>query len=222
MSDIRKRVRLVREDYAERPDYDAQMPIIYVEYRHGARPVAGKDYLPSEGNINSAWRYFDREDFERWLTAFVGPHSQFSAYDDRDGYYYRVATPEWRDAMGLTDEYMTGAGLTMATLLEGPDDYEHWVNGETYGCIPEKLVGYVPVIDSGSDEIADDVDWSAIDYRWEGDDEVGSCWGFYGRDYAIEAALNEFYNQAEEFIVVDEDGNEVQRSQAAQRQKEEA
>lgn len=221
MTDIRKRVRIVQDNDAEAPDYDAQTPVIYVEYRRGARPVAGKEYLPDEAYINRAWRYFDREKFERWLTAFVGPHEQFTG-EDRDGYYYRVATPEWREMVGLTDEYLEANGIGIEEVLEGPDDYEHWANGETYGCIPEKLVGYVPVIDSGSDEIADEVEWSAIDYRWEGDPEESACWGYYGRDYVIEAALNEFYNQAEEFAVVDEDGNEIQRSQAAQRQKEEA
>lgn len=200
MTTITRRVRLAYDEDNSGPDYDAQMPVIYVEYRGGPSIVHGREYLPDAANLRNAWNYLSRDDFERWLRINVGPIETFSG-NDRSGYYIRIAAPGWRKVIGLTDEYLAENGYVMEQILKGPDDWEFFARGEVYGIIVEERVHYVAVDDDG-----DALDGSDK-YEWEHKD---SCWGYYGHKYALEAARSDFVIDAETpFVVIDEEGDEV-------------
>ena len=67
MTRITRRVRLKWDEDQSGPDHDAQMPVLYVEYRWGPTIVHGREYLPDAANLKAAWNYLDKDGFERWL-----------------------------------------------------------------------------------------------------------------------------------------------------------
>ena len=157
------RVRLEVEDYAEKPYNDGATPILTLE-RSGygltveAFNSQGEPYVSAVAEVLSR---HDLETVERFVKIFYGATKMDAFWSDGiRGYYVAFDTAEWREKMGITT----------VDRLKGEDylsEVRAWANGEVYGHIVEKF-------DPETE------DWEAAD--------DGTCWGFYGSEYAEQAA----------------------------------
>lgn len=108
--------------------------------------------------------------FERWLRVNYGITSLIT-YRDRHGTLYISFDPaDWRDEMGIDDEYAKTHPVADMT------EWIAYVNGDVWGLLIEEKV-----------------EWSSPEgltmSTWE---HVDSLWGLYGREYAEATALEEF------------------------------
>jgi len=192
--DERGQYRLVLVD-----DYDAQEP-----YCDGGTPLLRYSTSWTGGlrgeqvtNITSyrvsdrileAFQEFgaDREKFERYLRIFHGMRSivwlsNRGAYD-----YVTFDTQHWRDAMGLTEEYLSEHPDVEGTGFANLDEYAAWLSGETYGYRIERKQRWLPVNDEN--EVVSFLD-TTEQVTWEEED---SCYGYYGHGVAEGAAREAF------------------------------
>jgi hypothetical protein len=200
MNDITQRVRIVRDMYPEMPDDDTQVPVVFLPFMyptHYNLITAGKEYLPDEGRILEARQQLGWQGAERWLNVFVGPTRRLSS-DTNDGYHIAVATPEWREAMGLTDEYMAQLKppLTIENLLGSwnqPLEIEDYFNGDVFILFPEVLTTW------------EDSATGRTRAEWETDPEQSAVGGYYGEKWALQMA-REDWDFDGPYLVVEEDG----------------
>lgn len=166
------------DDSAEKPYDDGATPILSREFRgYGARWEAVNSQADDlAGLLNELEQRFEEDDIERFLRIFVGAYSV--EWDSSSNCrYLAFDTPEWREKMGLTDEYMAGAELDPSKLAEGSlKEILAWAEGDVWGVGLEKRVRW-----STEDEDYEDMD------TWE-EDEDGFVWGYYGHEYAEQEA----------------------------------
>ncbi len=187
------RVRLEYDDSGEKPYDEGAVPILSREFgRYSNRWEAvneqGKDF---ESIISELYNRFDNEEevIERFLKIFHGAYSvEWSS--SQDNRYLAFDTAAWREHVGLSDEWLDRdsdikqdrSKLAVGSLSE----IMAWANGEVYGWIVErKLATYTTYKDPTTGETVRETeseDWEIMD----------SCWGFYGDEYAREAATEEF------------------------------
>ncbi|QFG12151.1 Hypothetical Protein OBI_RACECAR_312 [Arthrobacter phage Racecar] len=192
------RVRLELDEYPEKPYDDGATPILSREFGnyYGSRWEAvnkqGED-LADELNALAGriQRELEEEVIERYLRIFHGAYSV--TFDSSENCrYVSFDTADWREKMGLTDEYMEKVGkdvLDPSTLSEGSlKEVMAWANGDVYGIIVEKLLitfkSYHDPETNASVKEEDGEEWVEV--------EDGSVWGFYGREYAEEEAVRMF------------------------------
>ena len=166
------------------PDNDARNP--REEYDHAASVIV-RWYRPydegeqEQGPLLHAWEHYARryrvsaamEMFRTYAIAFHGATVKEHQLS-RDAWALWYITAETAAKEGITDP---GACLD-AEMSE----YQAYLDGDVYGYIIERRVTWSPV---------DDEDEYRTMETW---DEVESCWGYYGCDYAVEAAIEAFNN----------------------------
>ena len=214
MSDVKHRVMIERDPFASAPEDYLAIPIIWVAYTmrgRSGKPVQGEDYLPDSSVFDRAIAHVGWEQMERWARIFLGPVRQLRDYQNRDGHYLAIATQEWYDALGEWE-----GKPTREELVAQHTEYEDYLSDDVFVLTPQIQEMWVKldrdrVHDSDGQyvKVMPD-DEAAVKYEWVHDPDGYSIGGFYGEEHAKEAALSEFYNKDDvDFIVVDEDGNEV-------------
>ncbi|MEU7643326.1 hypothetical protein [Streptomyces huasconensis] len=166
--DGRFRVRLVPDEYATNPrqDFDHLAHVITIDTHLGQYAPIDKDGGPlAEAWNRVSWnRWQGVEIFTRWARIF-----------------HNAIVIESRPARGpvslwyLLREDAEDLGMLPEGYLDAERaEYEAWAEGDVYGYVIEERVPYTRVGDyDGFIEI------------WE---EVDSCWGHYGYDWAAAQA----------------------------------
>jgi hypothetical protein len=188
------RVRLELDEYPEKPYDEGATPILFREFRsYGSSRwegfnEAGEAYANA---LNRIWNEVpgdEEENIERYLRLF---HGTYSITWDSSEYnrYVSFDTTVWRERVGLTDEWLESNTLDRQTLSEGSlTEVMAWANGDVYGYIVERRVNTVTQrTDYATGEPLEPVEFD----EWV-DVEDGSCWGFYGRKWAEESAIEAF------------------------------
>lgn len=211
------RVRIVRQDDPEVPDYDSHVPVVFIPYMGSSvdTPV-GDLYLPDLSRLREARSHLGWENTERWLSCFWGPTRRLRD-TDRDGIYVAVATAEWYDAIG---EWQ--GKPTRREMVDRDLDFEAYLEGEVYYLAPEvreqwvlqargdKSVGS-PLVTFGEPREFDIFD--TVETRWVDDEERDLTGGYYGKAHALAMAYDDDnwgYGDTP-YLVVDEEGEEVPR-----------
>jgi hypothetical protein len=175
--DTRGRYRVVLrvDEHAEAPYDEGSSPILRVEYtsRGWRAELVDKTggYAPEhiDAIVAAASRFGgDTDLFERYLRMFHGTRD-IVWYQSREGAsYVTFDTPDWRAHLGIADDAADVVSL---------EEWRAYVEGDVYGWVVEERATWHR---DGSDDTHE---------TWE---HVESCWGFYGREYAEEAAREAF------------------------------
>lgn len=181
MSDVietRGRFRAVIHDDTDPqpPEDDASGTVVRLD-RWGAEVVGHAYSVPADDHdILSAWQHYqDMTLVERYLRMWHGVVG-FDYFDTRDAKYVNLVTLADLKVWGWdsVDEYRAATGHddpSHGNLTE----WQAYVDGDVYGFSIEKNVHWT----------TDDDDVSDMD-TWE---DMESVWGFYGREYVQQAAL---------------------------------
>jgi hypothetical protein len=156
-----------------------------------------------------SYRRFDRAVLltERWARIF---HGLALEWDHEHGGFWFVAGADaatsatevdaasralfhdnWPDLQHGTDEHLS---QQIKVIGQEQETYRQWAEGEVYGVILERKQRYVAVIDSGSENIADEVDWGSEIEQWE-EVDGGDLWGCYlDEDYTAITVATEYFD----------------------------
>lgn len=186
------RVRLELDTDAAKPEDAGQCPILQVIVKQY------EGYAATEFNEQAAgFAYpFDRfitafgavsqhkaiRVFERYLRVFRGTKS-FATYHlgySREYGYIAFDTKAWLEEIGVTDENPDIEPVDRAEPCL--DEIKAWAEGDVWGWIVERKVRWQRLGSDGEPVFLTEPNTMET---WE---EVSSCWGFYGRDYAESAA----------------------------------
>jgi len=188
---IRRRVLVNFDDTAWPPDDEGAPPIIriesgrgYVNYRVDVR--AGAEHLPHVSRIQqvldeASTANGEREiDFlARWLNVFVGPTRDIT--EDGDDEYLEVASLAWQKFVGVVD-------FNQQERRDTTCEFQYYLRGEVYWLQPQRLVHYGTISSEGLLTAGNDR------FEWEDDfDDEFPVGGYYGEDWAVEAAATEFF-----------------------------
>jgi hypothetical protein len=192
------RVRLELDEYPE-PPYDcSSSPILRIDYRSyggGATFVDTSEMRPHEEdeyilNAISHWQTSpgdrDWKLFEKYLRAFFGVRI-IETWASQDYWYVTYDSEGWRKSLGFDSQEQEDKHAK-----PNMDEYKAWCEGEVYYYVVEKRVEWRKV-----DPTTDDPDYLDTMHTWE---TVDSCGGFYGDEYAREAALEAFVSEAGEKV----------------------
>jgi hypothetical protein len=178
--DQRYRLRLVQDTDAVNPRTD------FDHLAHVITPK-GQNYIDVDadgGPLQEVWNHYsanhDDDDAVLLLTRYAHLHHGVRIIEDRphDG-----AWSLWYVMPGKAAE----STATPEAIIESEiTEYRTWAEGEVYGYVIDKAVTWVPKEGHGPE---DDEDIPAERETWE---EVDSCWGFIGYDYAKQAAKEAF------------------------------
>ena len=161
-----RRLVLALDMDAQEPYDDGGSPILRYEYGRAEQldKISSYTLHPRIVEALTRWAPFDKGDpFGRYVRAFHGA-TVVETYQSDRCLYVTLDPREWRDKVGAS---------------EGSVSLEEWrayCEGDVYGWIVQQLVTWTK---EGSDETREE---------WE---DVESCWGYYGRKYAEEAARQE-------------------------------
>jgi hypothetical protein len=161
------RARLIVEDDAGEPWGDALAPALLIG-RDGSPRVAADVYQDRHAaRITHAWQHFNNHDmFARYLRLFHGSTTVVTAASG-DTTVLTYDTSRYREHIGIT-----GA----ADLTGDRDEWQSWLDGDVYGVIVEHPTHPRPCVHCRHQP----------EPGWV---EVDACWGFYGRRYAAQQAL---------------------------------
>jgi hypothetical protein len=185
------RVRLEYDDSGEKPYDEGAVPILSREFgRYSRRWEAVNDQADEYVSLlNALEERFEEDDIERFLKIFLGAYSVMFDSSENNR-YIAFDTAAWREKVGITDEWANRPDFDRSKLAEGSlSEIISWANGDVYGFIVERAdrfeTRYYP---NGSEtpDIETGVTWRVVD----------SCWGFFGREYAEEAATEAFDSYA--------------------------
>jgi hypothetical protein len=198
------RVSLMRGEYPDEPYDDGQPPLIRIDrgYGYGGRSAehimigsmrpTGDDSRIEE----AAARWAGEPDkFEKYVRAYHGA-TQVKWYgptQSTDYTYVTYDTPAWRKAVGIAGGPVPGRIVNM-------DEYIAYLEGEVYVYVVEREVHVKSKKDIHVNGEPLRTEESEYD-EWE---HVDSCGGFYGEEYAKEAAL-----EALDYARTDTDPNSV-------------
>lgn len=177
------RVRLELDDSPEFPYNDGATPILRIGgdyYSHGDAEEMNKQ----AAEFGDAWDRLShvarnnahhREIFERYVRIFHGATKVQYWNEGVSNEYGYVAfdTAAWRESMGITDL----EALEAEDLLS---EVRSWATGDVYGYIVEKQLHYTKTYLEDPDYNEEDTEWVDVD--------DGACWGFYGHEWAEQAA----------------------------------
>jgi hypothetical protein len=183
------RVYLEADDSGEKPYDEGAVPILSREFRgYGARWEAVNDAAEEySGLLNALQERFNDEEIERFIRIFLGAYSV--KWDSSDNCrYLAFDTTAWRGHVGLTDEWLARPESDPSDLAAGSlSEVISWANGDVYGYVLERrVVTHTVVKDATTGEVIREDD---DEFVWE---VIDSCWGFYGYQYATEAAEEVF------------------------------
>lgn len=177
-----------RDDYPDAPDYDMGYPVFRVarNYYGGStlddRPEIGEDSWRRDGiDIHEAWermaelaydrRYTDTVDLvDRYLRIFHGGGARIISSTIHQGGddYLVYDTRAMREHWGQTGE-------RLETSAPSAEEWQAYIDNEVYVIWVERADGF--------DEDGEPISWTEV-----GD---GPMSGYYGDDYAAEAAIGE-------------------------------
>lgn len=175
------RVRLVMDDEVVQPDGDAYEPALFAngwavsDYRNVTTSFMDKEVTAAflRACRDFGVRPFDAEGtiVERYMRIFWD--TEFTATDSRIDRYYNVVlfdTPSYRNHIGRAERVKPLRG-----------DWGDYLDGEVYGYVVEERHIETVTVTNG---------WGQVVREGENEswDEVDSCWGIYGREYAEERA----------------------------------
>lgn len=170
------RVRLISDNDPEEPYDEGASPIIRIDYYPlGARAeqVNSTSYNAlHEGVLEAANRWGHSERFRRYCRAFHGV-TAFRAFGPNrvtDYTYVTLDPADWREKVGVP------AGFVSL------DEWIAYLEGDVWGWIVQQRETLESVWRNAAGEVTfarESEDWT----------EVDSCFGYYGREYAEEAAL---------------------------------
>jgi hypothetical protein len=183
------RVRLVADADPFKPDWDGQAFVLQVNGDPWSydRVESANDNSDSDTFVD-AWNHFAEgysraetlEVFERYVRIFHGTKSlvTWNLGITREYGYVVFDTAALREEWDITDEYADNhpGTLAQATL----DEWRNWAEGDVYGYIVEKKEFWSKEYARYGVVYQTEEGWD-----WE---EVDSCWGFSGREYAEQAA----------------------------------
>lgn len=179
------RVRIEIENAPDEPYDDGGSPIIRL-YRRGygdyqAEQVGSTSYVLDSVILEAAARWAKEPDvFERYCRIFHGARSfeWRDSGDSRDYIYVTLDPADWREKMGLTDEWLDAHPDVKTTNLT---EWNAYCDGDVYGVIVEKRVTWTREHD-------DEIDGTDGDPSMDDWQEVSAVWGYYGEEYATEVA----------------------------------
>lgn len=162
------RVRLEYDDSPEQPYDDGATPILTLERSgYGGYRVAAFN-SQAEPYVSAVAEVLDRHDMEtveRFVKIFYGAVKLDSWYSDGlRGYYVAFDTADWREKVGAPVDRLAAEDYL--------SEVRAWAEGDVYGYIVERRYA--------EDGYEDEDSWEAV--------ADGSCWGFYGRQWAEQAA----------------------------------
>jgi hypothetical protein len=169
------RVVLRLDEYPEEPYNEGAAPIFRMDGRYNVEQVLGKDFEHA-GNVEEALYKWDTPNHggwllvEKYLRAFHGVKHIETYYSG--SYWYVAIDPQaWREDVGAPAD----VNAPKAAL----EEYKAWINGEVYTVVTQRLTNWTSDQGDERDE-------------WEDIDAIG---GYYGYDYAVEAAKEAFDNE---------------------------
>jgi len=120
-------------------------------------------------------------------------------WDDAHGGWWFVDLEKGRENFGLAADAQIPLDYQTVVIRQEQETYRQWADGEVYGVVLQRQQQYVGVIDSGSDFVADAVDWGNVIEIWEDVDDA-ALWGSYLDDEytAAVVALEHFPLTADE------------------------
>lgn len=184
------RVYLEADDSGEKPYDEGAVPTLSREFRgYGSRweavNDAGEDFT---GLLNALEERFEEAEIERFIRIFLGAYSvEWESSDNCR--YLAFDTAAWREKVGITDEWLDRTDNDRSKLAEGSlSEIIAWANGEVYGYVLERRMNrHSTYTDPATGETVKEDEsehWEILD----------SCWGFFGYEYATEAAIEAFDN----------------------------
>lgn len=186
--DGQQRIVLAYDEYHTTPYDDGSTPIIVQTAWHSpAEQLADRTSYELPTEILAAYDHFCRynsslrnqEAFERYLRIFHGTTSVVWAYEGNP--YVTFDTADWREAMGLTEEYLADKPQFLDGTLANMDEVISWINGEVYYArLERKVIWYSSV--NGD---IDNVDENQSMATW---DTVVSVGVLFGYEWAVEGA----------------------------------
>jgi hypothetical protein len=164
------RVRLELDNTPEPPYDEGSAPILRLDGRnHVDQVTETTNYLVHPRIMVAAQTWnFDDNLFIRYLRAFHGVTRTEYYASGRDR-YFSFDPADWRERVGCPDP-AEHPDVNPADMSE----WEAYVEGDVYGWVVERRVTW-----------RREDDPTVTRDEWV---EVESCWGFYGREYAEEAA----------------------------------
>lgn len=180
------RARLEYDDSGEKPYDEGAVPILSREFRYSKWEAVNDQADEYTGLLNALEEQFEPEVIERFIRIFLGAYSVM--WDSSDNCkYLAFDTAAWREKVGLSDEWLDAHKMERETLASGSlTEIISWANGDVYGWVVErKLATYTTYKDPTTGETVRETESE----DWE---QVDSCWGFFGREYAEEAAEEAF------------------------------
>jgi len=180
------RVRLIQDEDASEPYDDGQSPLLRIgQGYNGAQAehvMATGRPLDDDARIKEAaerWGGPSDEDwpkFGKYLHAYYGT-TTIKTWWSENYWYVTYDTARWREYIGVP------AAKTESWLADhadsiNMDEYRAWCEGDCWGYVVERRVTWHR--DDAPDEAM---------HTWE---DVDSCWGYYGQDYAEQCALEAY------------------------------
>jgi hypothetical protein len=180
------RVRLQQDTDVQEPYNDGAAPTLKVDYKgYGCYEAEAfnkqaEPYLEAFRRLCGNYATISGppiENFERYLRIFHGSVKFQEHNVGRTDVYGFIAfdTTAWREEVGAPLE-----SVKQEDLLE---EVKAWAEGDVYGYVVEKELSYEKkYFDSDGEDAGEESDTEWVEV------EDGSCWGFYGRDWAEQAA----------------------------------
>jgi hypothetical protein len=190
------RVRLRADEYAEEPYDESQAPLlrIYRSYDIEHIQIGGRP-TDDDSQIEEAVRLWGGPSSDEWgkvetyLRAFYGVTTIETYYSDNT-WYIAYDSAAWRKYAGWEP------GDTLPEELHLMTEWRAYVDGDVYYYVVEKKVH---VYQDQRRHAPDGFKAVSTEYdEWE---EVDACHGFYGYDYAKEAALEALSSYAPEMKI---------------------
>lgn len=188
----RYRVRLELDEYAPEPYDCSQSPLLRLNKFYGSVRVehiqVGDRPTDDDAAIENAIAHWattpsdgDWPKFEKYLRAFFGVRN-IVTYFSGSYWYVTYDSEAWRKSLGFTNQEQEDkyAKPEMA-------EYKAWIEGDCYSYVVEKQVEWMAT-EYDAETFPTKTTWEVVD----------SCGGYYGEEYAREAALEAFESEAGE------------------------
>lgn len=183
------RVRLVLDQDADQPYDETGPPLVRIYPRSGNVESLRSAGSPQIAEAVERWGTPASPGWklvEKYLRAFHGTQN-IETYYSGEYWYIAFDTEDWIKSIGFDDVTAPRGNYKPWPMLA---EWKAWVEGDVYGYIVEKQARWAKMVDGVADESDDMTTWETVD----------SCWGFYGDEYAKEAALEAFTAEAGEIV----------------------
>lgn len=200
------RVSISRDEYPDEPYDCGQPPLIRIERRYGTSAehvMVGERPTDNDDRIEEAAAHFAGrlKLFEKYLRAFHGATviKQYGPNNATDYTYIVYDTPAWVKSIGYDDKIAPRADYDAAKAVQ-MDEYIAYLEGDVYTYDVERKVH----VKSRKDIHVNGEPLRTEEREYDEWELVDSCGGFYGEEYAREAAL-----EALDYAMTDTDPNSV-------------